>query len=513
MDNYRDAVTVRSYTTKQSVSLNENAVVGNGYRITKVLNKKMWGNLYEAKKEEDTYFVKIFDKSYECSHAAERLQKIDSDFLLPIIEAGNYYDYYYEIYPFIYSETLQRKTITNIDELTKIIYAINEGINALHENGITHGDIKPSNIFWNKQTGKLYLFDYESATFCEDEYITNNAMGTLEYSAPSQQVLNKSIRKPQYDYGSLGLTILDLYTGYVHFSGFTENEIVQEWKTGIVLPSGIPGRLKSLLKGLLQSDEQDRLGYKEVRNWCSNKFINYPSYSEEKKSDIEPFVFGYDGITPLKVSSLEELAECLVKYKSLAIRRYFKSVNNLERMYDFISSIDPEKSKKARQLVKSNEDDIEAAIFKVSNLLGKSKLLIFEDKEYADLGDLIESLPYDEVNTTFVEFIKNGALVYYLRSIGSDSAADIIEQTTKEPFIDDELLYYMLKYRFSLCSSEVQLGEDAICSIEDLVKHIEKNGFMYIQDNSNYPKLCAWLYVNGYANYVKKMKEVVNSYE
>ncbi len=512
MENYRDAETIRSHVEQGRVFLIENTIIGSGYRVAECLGEYSWGNSYKAEKNNNYYLIKIYANACKYRHVSQRIKNIKSNYLLPILDNGEFGDYFYEVFPFVEYKTLKGRRITDLEILTLIINSVNEGLGELHKNGITHGDIKPSNIFFDEHTGVVCIFDYEAATLKEEGYIVNNVQGTMEYSSPSSHAFSRAVRPIEYDYGSLGIMIMDIYMGYVHFSGYSESEIVREWNTGIAIPDEIPIRLKSLLKGLFQVDERRRLGYKGVSSWCLNKFVDYSCHIEGEKKKPEPFIFGYDGVTPIKVNDLKELAECLLKYKELAIKRYFKASNNLEKMFEFISSVDEKQGVEARQLVKNNSEDSEAAIFKLANLLDKSSLLVLNGKEYADFGDLVEDLPDEKIDVPFIEFVKSGALVYYLRNGGNNSVADTIEQTLKVPYIDDELLYFMIKYRF--CNNAIlMIGKDCISSIEDLCEHMALNGFTFIQKDSNYPRICAWLYMNGYSEGVRKMKEVINKYE
>lgn len=511
MENYFDAVTQRSDTVEKKISIEIGTVIGDGYIVMSLLKECLWGNMYIASKGEQEYVIKIFGADINRDDINILLSTINSTSIVTVLDYGTINGLYYEVYSYIAHSTFLGERIQDIDILIEIVSQIIEALKILHDVGITHGDIKPSNIFWDKESNKIFLSDFDSATISSDGYLVHEGLGTLEYSAPCESSLYKAKKNPAFDYGSLGVMLLDLYNGYVYFAGKSEMEILSEWEKGIKLPEQMPIRLRQLLKGLLVANEEKRYSYSEVKRWCGNEIVNNKQTVSVKKQQTKSMVFGYEGSISIKVNDLEELSICLKQYKQLAKQRFFDSANKLERLIDYVRFFDVEKANEIRKIVKEN--DIDSAIFMTANLLHKSETLVFQDKYYNDLAELMDDLSFDSVNREFVSFVKNGSMNYYLEETGKGQVADIVRGLIEEAKDDDDYLYYMLKFRFSSNCEVLEINEMKIHTIEELCTFVAKDQFKSFDVQGNYAKVCAWLYKIGYSEQVLKMKEAVRKNE
>ncbi|MCR9197626.1 MAG: serine/threonine protein kinase [Planctomycetaceae bacterium] len=135
------------------------------------------------------------------------------------------------------------------------------GVAALHERGIIHCDLKPSNVMV-KRTGQVKLIDIGSA-FWEGRPPEGQPC-TLEYAAP--EVLAGARATPQSDLASLGYMLLEMLTGSKPFAGLNYAELVAR-KQSIVhdLPTMLPAdtfpyseSLIVLMQKLLHPDPDQR---------------------------------------------------------------------------------------------------------------------------------------------------------------------------------------------------------------------------------------------------------------
>lgn len=88
------------------------------------------------------------------------------------------------------------------------------GLAALHQNGIVHCDVKPSNIMI-KRTGNVKIIDMDSSTNLEDGGRYSRL--TPYFMAP--ELFRSEYVTCQADIASLGYTLLELLTGNVLFAG------------------------------------------------------------------------------------------------------------------------------------------------------------------------------------------------------------------------------------------------------------------------------------------------------
>jgi serine/threonine-protein kinase len=111
------------------------------------------------------------------------------------------------------------------------------GLHSLHQDGIVHGDIKPSNIMIMRRTGHAEIVDLGSAFELSDP--PKAIIQTPAYAAP--EALDGGLPTPQSDQASLGYVLIELLTGRRIFPrGASRAEM---WKAKCDLPQ----RLKTLL--------------------------------------------------------------------------------------------------------------------------------------------------------------------------------------------------------------------------------------------------------------------------
>ena len=105
-------------------------------------------------------------------------------------------------------------SILSIDEIRGIMRTVVLGVQALHEEGYSHKDIKPANILHHRQQGLLCDFGLCSRG---DDLPRNQFFGTQDYAAPeARRVSNhRTCDYIRSDIYSLGAVLYELATGQV----------------------------------------------------------------------------------------------------------------------------------------------------------------------------------------------------------------------------------------------------------------------------------------------------------
>ena len=132
--------------------------------------------------------------------------------------------YPYEILPYYKNGSLQGKKFLYQQLKSKIIPALNEGLKVLHDNGIIHKELKPSNIMLADNGEGVALIDFGISSIREDGntvIVTRTGM-TLEYSAPETF---KNLFLSESDYYSLGITLYELHSGHTPYAQMSQDEI------------------------------------------------------------------------------------------------------------------------------------------------------------------------------------------------------------------------------------------------------------------------------------------------
>ncbi len=110
----------------------------------------------------------------------------------------------------------------SVREATGISLQVASGLEAAHNNGIIHRDVKPQNIIISTD-GTAKVADFGIARAASADTINSNVMGSVHYSAPEQSRGGFSDAKS--DIYSLGITMYEMLTGRVPFDGDSTVEV------------------------------------------------------------------------------------------------------------------------------------------------------------------------------------------------------------------------------------------------------------------------------------------------
>jgi len=135
------------------------------------------------------------------------------------------------------------------------------GIGALHDAGLRHGDIKPSNILV-RDDGRVVLVDFGMATPLEGQPDVPMATGGTPLYMPPEQLSNKPTG-PEADWYALGATLYHVLTGCRPFVADSQLELYlkktkQSPPPPQVLLTDLPAELGDLCIALMQPDAAQR---------------------------------------------------------------------------------------------------------------------------------------------------------------------------------------------------------------------------------------------------------------
>ena len=171
---------------------------------------------------------------------------------------------------YIEGPSLDKKTAVGplpLDEALDIAIQTAQGLQAAHEKGVVHRDIKSSNLMLTPQ-GQMKILDFGLARLADQSRLTQTAtlVGTPSCMSPEQ-----AQRKPtdlRTDVWSLGVVIYEMVTGRLPFEGDREQAvlyaIVHQDPTPITaLRVGIPVDLDHYVGKALAKDAADRYQHVE----------------------------------------------------------------------------------------------------------------------------------------------------------------------------------------------------------------------------------------------------------
>jgi len=157
---------------------------------------------------------------------------------------------------------LLENTELSVKEILDLALQIGEGLNAAHESGAVHRDIKPDNIMLTK-SGLAKITDFGLAKLKGVTGLTKEGttLGTLHYMSP-EQVQGKGIDH-RSDIFSFGAVLYEMVTGQLPFRGDNEAAVIHSILTRDPEPVGLsrsdlPRELERIIAKALAKEVDSR---------------------------------------------------------------------------------------------------------------------------------------------------------------------------------------------------------------------------------------------------------------
>lgn len=106
-------------------------------------------------------------------------------------------------------ESLERSKSLSLGDVLLVFRMVAEGLNAMHQQGYIHCDIKPNNILFNNETGAIKIIDLGQG--CKIGTVKPRIQGTPDYIAPEQ--VKRLHLDQRTDIFNLGATMYWALTG------------------------------------------------------------------------------------------------------------------------------------------------------------------------------------------------------------------------------------------------------------------------------------------------------------
>ncbi|MDO4297487.1 MAG: Stk1 family PASTA domain-containing Ser/Thr kinase [Lachnospiraceae bacterium] len=206
--------------------------IQNRYEIISRIGSGGMADVYKAKDHKLNRFVAVKvlknefrdDKSFVSKFRVEAQSAagLAHANIVNIYDVGEEAGIYYIVMELVEGITLkgyiEKKGRLSVREATSIALQISAGLEAAHNNGIIHRDVKPQNIIISTD-GKVKVADFGIARASNSNTINSSVMGSVHYSSPEQSRGGYSDEKS--DIYSLGITMYEMLTGHVPFDGDT----------------------------------------------------------------------------------------------------------------------------------------------------------------------------------------------------------------------------------------------------------------------------------------------------
>ena len=166
---------------------------------------------------------------------------------------------------YLEGETVREKIKTRplkLEEAFDIAIQTAQGLQAAHEKGITHRDIKSANLIVTPMS-QVKIMDFGLAQLVEQSRLTKSAMilGTPAYMSPEQARREPTDRRT--DIWALGVVIYEMVTGKLPFEAEREDAVAyavvhQKPEPITALRVGVPVDLDRIVAKAMEKNRDDR---------------------------------------------------------------------------------------------------------------------------------------------------------------------------------------------------------------------------------------------------------------
>lgn len=245
------------------------------YKILNEIGKGGMGLVYKGihTKLEQEVAIKVLTSQFsQDPYMRERFfreAKIQAKFSHPnVVNILNYLEddgIIFLVMEYVDGETLEnwlkKEGRLPIEKAISVSLSVLEALDFMHSKGIIHRDIKPSNIMFT-ENGHVKVTDFGIAKVIGDQGQTKTGItGTFRYMSP-EQILHEETGVAS-DIYSLGITLYEMVTGRVPFSGDSEYKIMKGHLEDKPLPpweinSNVSTEVGSVILKTLNKNPKDR---------------------------------------------------------------------------------------------------------------------------------------------------------------------------------------------------------------------------------------------------------------
>ena len=203
------------------------------YPLRRLLGEGALGLVYEAAGEEGAAVAVKVLRPERAEDAAARARflreariaaRIESRHVVPVLEVGESY----LVLPYYprgsLAQRLREDGRLGLDQTVRLAAELGRGLDALHEHGILHRDVKPSNVLL-AEDGTAALSDFGLARASDSTRITHDGqlVGTPHYLAP--ELIEGAEATRASDLYALGCLLYECVAGEPPFTGARPAEI------------------------------------------------------------------------------------------------------------------------------------------------------------------------------------------------------------------------------------------------------------------------------------------------
>lgn len=141
----------------------------------------------------------------------------------------------------------------SINDFKKIAYQCLTAVNAMHETGIVHLDIKPENIFLTENY-RVKIADFGLASLANPSTKIRDFKGSYMYMSP-ERFTGEFFDPVKADIWSLGVTFYYLLTGVIPWNSTSQSALIKSISnSSVMFPNRIDASVERMIMNMLDKD-------------------------------------------------------------------------------------------------------------------------------------------------------------------------------------------------------------------------------------------------------------------
>jgi serine/threonine-protein kinase len=215
----------------EKTALGAGAQIGR-YRIEAPIGEGGMGQVFRAVRTDDgeTVALKVMKERMPADsewvrrflREAQAASEVRHERLIGVLDAGEEDGRHYLVMPYVAGQTVEQRIRAagplSLDVTQRMVADVAAGLDALHEHGLVHRDVKASNIiFGSDGSAALADFGLAKGTRYSDLTRPGQVVGTVDYLAP--ELIRGEPATPASDVYALGCVVFECLCGQTPFGG------------------------------------------------------------------------------------------------------------------------------------------------------------------------------------------------------------------------------------------------------------------------------------------------------
>lgn len=221
-----------------------------GLKIIRQLGRGSMGTIYEAEDTTRGERVAVKVLSPELCGAPDLERRFQREFsvlqamrhpgMVRVLSSGKVGDALYFVMELLEGQSLRSLIPISLVDFAQILRSLSQSLDAAHEHGVVHGDVKPENIFIRQDEGgrvvgtKLIDFGLSKVVGLDRLTATGEAVGTPVYMAP--EIITGGEVDGRADMYALAVVTYEALSGQLPFRERNPAKLMFEIVSGAPLP-------------------------------------------------------------------------------------------------------------------------------------------------------------------------------------------------------------------------------------------------------------------------------------